>query len=130
MNAKEITGKGWAFPVQFDPEGGTTVMAEDVDDINQSLYILFTTEIGERVMQPEFGSALKRMLFESINEHFITYMRLVLTKSITVFEARIQPLSIEFYQDENEPGKYIMHLEYMVLSTRRKNNFLFPFYLG
>lgn len=127
---KEIIGKGWAFPPQFIAESSETVMAEGVEDINQSLYILFTTEIGERVMQPNYGSALKTMLFESINEHFKSYMRLVLLRSITLYEARIKPVKMDFTEDKLEQGRYLMSLEYIVLATNQKNNFVFPFYLN
>lgn len=126
----KIIGRGWAFPPQFRADTNQTVMAEGVDDINQSLYILFTTEIGERVMQPNFGSAMKSMIFESINEHFKSYMRLVLTRSIALYEARIKPISIDFLEDETLDGRYLMHLDYYVLATKQKNSFVFPFYLN
>lgn len=127
---KEVIGKGWAFPPRFIAESNETIMAEGVEDINQSLYILFTTEIGERVMQPNYGSALKTMLFESINEHFKSYMRLVLSQSIRLYEARIKPVKMDFTEDELMQGRYIMTLEYIVVSTNQKNNFVFPFYLN
>jgi uncharacterized protein len=131
MNESDkIIGKGWAFPPQFKVDTNETVMAEGVDDINQSLYILFTTEIGERVMQPNYGSAMKSMIFESINEHFKSYMRLVLTRSIALYESRIKPISIDFYEDEILDGRYLMHLDYFVLATKQKNSFVFPFYLN
>jgi phage baseplate assembly protein W len=126
----KIIGTGWAFPPQFNMETNQTVMVTDVDDINQSLYILFTTEIGERVMQPNYGSALKSMIFESINEHFKSYMRLVLTRSILLYEARIKPITIDFIEDETLEGRYLMHLNYLVLATKQKNSFVFPFYLN
>lgn len=127
---KEIIGTGWAFPPQFDPDNNTTAMTAGVEDINQSLYILFTTELGERVMQPNYGSALKSMLFESINEHFKSYMRMVLVRSIALYEARIRPLHIDFIADETLEGRYLMQLDYIVVSTRQRNNFIFPFYLN
>lgn len=127
---KNIIGKGWAFPPQFKVNSNETAMVEGIDDINQSLYILFTTEIGERVMQPNYGSALKSMIFESINEHFKSYMRLVLTRSILLYEARIKPISIDFTEDETLDGRYLMHLEYVVVNTKQKNSFVFPFYLN
>jgi phage baseplate assembly protein W len=131
MNESDkIIGRGWAFPPQFKADTNETVMAEGVDDINQSLYILFTTEIGERVMQPNYGSAMKSMIFESINEHFKSYMRLVLTRSIALYEARIKPISIDFSEDEALDGRYLMHLNYFVLATMQKNSFVFPFYLN
>ncbi len=126
----EITGTGWAFPPTFNADSNATAMVSGVDDINQSLYILFTTEIGERVMQPNFGSALKSMIFDSINEHFKSYMRMVMVRSISLYEARIRPLTIDFVVDEDLEGRYLMKLEYIVLSTRQRNNFVFPFYIN
>lgn len=127
---KKIIGKGWAFPPEFKVENNKTLMVEDVEDINQSLYILFTTKIGERVMQPNYGSAMKTMLFENINEHFKTYMRLALTRSINLYEARIKPIKLEFVEDDLNEGRYLMILEYYILETNQKNNFVFPFYLN
>ena len=63
MAEETFIGTGWAFPPRFDADTNKTVMAAGVEDINQSLHILFTTELGERVMQPNYGSAMKRMLF-------------------------------------------------------------------
>ncbi len=127
---EDIIGTGWSFPPTFRVNDNTTSMVNGVEDINQSLYILFTTEIGERVMQPNFGTALRSMIFESVNEHFKSYMRMVLVRSITLYEARIRPLSIDFYDDETLEGRYIMKLEYVVSATRQRNNFVFPFYLN
>ena len=127
---KEIIGTGWAFPPHFDPDRNTTAMASGVEDINQSLYILFTTELGERVMQPNYGTAMKSMIFESINEHFKSYMRMVLVRSIALYEARIRPLNIDFIADETLEGRYLMILDYMIVSNRQRNNFIFPFYLN
>lgn len=127
---KEIIGTGWAFPPHFDPDRNTTAMATGVDDINQSLHILFTTELGERVMQPNYGTAMKSMIFESINEHFKSYMRMVLVRSIALYEARIRPLNIDFIADETLEGRYLMILDYLIVSNRQRNNFIFPFYLN
>lgn len=127
---QDILGTGWAFPPHFDLSSHSTAMVSGVDDINQSLYILFTTELGERVMHPDYGSAMRSMVFESINEHFKTYMRMVLTRSIALYEARIRPLRIEFSADAIMDGRYLMQLDYIVLSTRQRNNFVFPFYLN
>lgn len=126
---QNFLGRGWAFPPQWQVEGNHVSMVEGVDDINQSLQILFTTELGERVMQPQYGSALKSMIFEDINEHFKNYMRLVLTRSVSLFEARIKPIKMDFSADDLNEGRYIMHLEYIIQANNQRANFVFPFYL-
>jgi uncharacterized protein len=126
---QNFLGRGWAFPPQWQVEGNHVSMVEGVEDINQSLQILFTTELGERVMQPQYGSALKSMIFEDINEHFKNYMRLVLTRSVSLFEARIKPIKMDFSADDLNEGRYIMHLEYIIQANNQRANFVFPFYL-
>ncbi len=125
----DFLGRGWDFPPQWD-EQGKPGMVSGLDDINQSLQILFTTEIGERVMQPEYGSAIRSMLFEDINEHFRNYMQLVLTRSLNLFEVRIRPVKWEFSADSALEGRYFINLEYVVRSTNQRANFVFPFYLN
>jgi uncharacterized protein len=129
ITEQNFLGVGWAFPPQWDADSNRLLMTEGVEDINQSLHILFTTELGERVMQPQYGSALKSMLFEDINEHFKNYMRLVLSRSVSLYEARIKPIRMDFSADDSTEGKYIMSLEYLIHATNQKANFVFPFYL-
>ena len=60
---KAFLGRGWAFPPTFEkvtsPGDGTTdgrvAMVSQEEDINQSLHILLSTSLGERVLQPEYG---------------------------------------------------------------------------
>lgn len=127
---QNFLGRGWAFPPRWEADTNQLHMVSDVDDINQSLQILFTTELGERIMQPQYGTALKSMLFDSMNEHFKSYMRLVLTRSITLYEARIKPIRLDFSPDEELEGRYIMALEYIVQATNQRANFVFPFYIN
>ncbi len=127
---QDFLGQGWAFPPQWDEQGNKLRMVSGLDDINQSLLILFTTEIGERVMQPQYGTALRSMLFEDLNEHFRSYIQLVLTRSLSLFEVRIRPVRWEFSADNTLEGRYLIHLEYVVRSTNQRANFVFPFYLN
>ena len=50
-------------------------MVEAVADINQSLEILLSTSLGERVMLPKYGCNLQDYQFESLNTTMITYLR-------------------------------------------------------
>ena len=59
-------GTGWTFPPTFTRAGHTVLMASDDTDIRQSLRVLFGTAPGERVMLPEYGCALWRMVFGSL----------------------------------------------------------------
>ena len=48
-------GTGWSFPPTFRKGGADVEMAAGSEDIHQSLQILLSTRLGERILQPEFG---------------------------------------------------------------------------
>ena len=54
-------GIGWGFPPTFVKDGQNRVQpASGIQDINESLEILLSTSLGERIMQPGFGANLNR----------------------------------------------------------------------
>lgn len=56
-------GRGWSFPPTFHDQGRSVRMVDAEDDIRQSLLILLSTQFGERVMRPTFGSGLAGLVF-------------------------------------------------------------------
>jgi len=55
---KSFLGTGWSFPPEFDPVSGSVVLVSNEKDIGESLDILLSTSLGERVMQPRYGCNL------------------------------------------------------------------------
>ena len=65
--ANTFLGTGWAFPPTFDINTASVELVKNLDDINQSLNILLSTSLGERVMQPRYGCNLQDHLFDPLN---------------------------------------------------------------
>ena len=61
---KAFLGRGFAFPPRIDPATGQFVMAENEEDIRQSIYIILMTRTKERAMLPVFGCAVHEYLFD------------------------------------------------------------------
>src|ERR1051325_7087018 len=55
-------GTGWSFPPTFARAMLDVVMVSDDVDIQQSLWILFSTVLGERIMLPQYGTQLGQMV--------------------------------------------------------------------
>lgn len=53
-------GTGWSFPPEFAAGGAEVAMVSEVEDVHQSLAILFATRPGERAMQESFGCIRRR----------------------------------------------------------------------
>ena len=121
-------GTGWSFPPRFDLREATVVMSNGELDIHQSLEILFTTSLGERIMNPKYGCSLKASLYESMNTGLIAYIKNLLETAILYHEARIDAEKIEVQADANA-GVLNISIDYRIRGTNSRFNFVYPFYL-
>jgi uncharacterized protein len=122
-------GTGWSFPPTFSPGGEEIAMTTGKEDIENSLRILFNTEIKERVMQPYYGSGMKQKVFDAINQNFLTYTKYIILHAITYHEARIALESLDLVLDEQEEGKLIININYYIRGEYKKYNFVYPYYV-
>ncbi|GHC57901.1 GPW/gp25 family protein [Ulvibacter litoralis] len=121
-------GEGWSFPPHFDKTTGTLVTTTGVVDINQSLEILLSTRLGERVMLPNYGCNLEEMLFQTLDVTLKTYIKDLITTAILYHEPRIDMLKIELDTTNELEGEILIRIEYLVRNTNSRANMVFPFY--
>lgn len=121
-------GTGWAFPPTFRKMTDTVDMLSDEDDVKNSLEVLLSTEIGERIMQPTFGCNLSRMLFEPVDTTMQAYVYNLVNTAVLYYEPRIdiEALTLE---PKIEEGVILIHLEYRVRSTNSRHNIVYPYYI-
>lgn len=127
-NENNFLGTGWAFPPEFDDTTSETVMASNEDDIKQSLRILLSTSIGERVMQPKYGCNMKDYLYEPLNTSTQFLIREIVKDTILLYEPRVKLESLSLEADENE-GKVLIYIDYRIIITNTRNNLVFPYYI-
>lgn len=124
----KIIGQGWSFPPTFSLDRATVVMTTGIEDINNSLFIIFTTALGERVMQPKFGCSLHSMLMEPMSTGNLGYIRMLLETAILYHEPRIDAEDIVL-DVESEPGLLRIEVIYKLRGSNSRFNFVYPFYL-
>jgi len=98
---KSFLGTGWSFPPVFNKSDHSVSMVSDVNDIEESIRIILSTTPGERIMQPEFGCDLKRLVFEKIDSTLIASLDHLIYHALLNFEPRITFLSTEVL-DQND----------------------------
>ena len=128
-NENSFLGRGWSFPFQFSKEAKSAVMLSDEEDIRNSLEILLSTTVGERIMQPDYGCNLDILLFEPINLSLSTYIKDLVFNAIYLFEPRIQPEEV-ILSGNREDGIIELKVNYMIRATNARHNLVFPFYTG
>lgn len=126
---QQFLGRGWGFPVSFGNQGRSVVMAEAEEDIRQSLNILLSTSLGERVLRPTFGWKRDALMFEPLSTSFGAYLAREIETAILFFEPRIELNRVDFENATEQEGLILIRLDYTVRTTNSRTNLVFPFYL-
>ena len=121
-------GTGWSFPPEFSKRGTVHMVSAD-QDIKQSLLIILSTDLGERVMQPSFGCGLKRQIYENINESSITVLKDLIQRAILFYEPRVKLESIDTDISGAYEGRLDFMIVYNIIATNTRHNIVYPFYL-
>ncbi|MDI6401888.1 GPW/gp25 family protein [Balneolaceae bacterium ANBcel3] len=126
-DSDKIIGKGWHFPPAFSRSAGKVEMTEGLEDIKKSLEILFSTIPGERVMRPDYGSDLRKFLYEPLDETMKTHLRESMEDAILYHEPRIRLIKLDLVSGETT-GELFIHLSFEVKGSNSRFNHVFPFY--
>lgn len=122
-------GTGWGFPPEFDSKEGKLLMVSNELDIEQSLHILLTTKLGERIMVPKYGCNLEDMLFQPLNLTVKTEIQDRVKTAILYHEPRIDAEKIEVDDSNQLEGEILIEVHYRVRATNSRKNLVFPFYI-
>lgn len=108
----DFYGAGFAFPLAIDPATGRLGLIGDTAVVTQALRILLRTMPGERLMRPSYGCDLRRYLFAP---NTVTTRRLIaeeVTRTITLFEDRVNLVSVDVTPDDDEPAQVNIAVRY------------------
>jgi phage baseplate assembly protein W len=126
---QQFLGRGWGFPVSFSNQGRGVVMVDAEDDIRQSLEILLSTSLGERVLRPTFGWKRDALVFEPLSTSFGAYLTREIQTAVLFFEPRIELNRVDFENASDQTGLILIRLDYTVRATNSRTNLVYPFYL-
>ena len=121
-------GRGWSFPPSFDKNVAGVAMSAGIRDIEESLRIIFTTVLGERIMNPLFGCSLDDSVFEVMNTSRISYIESQVRNAIIFHEPRIDADQVTIEPDQNA-GILLIGVAYKVRGSNSRFNFVYPYYL-
>lgn len=125
----DFLGRGWAFPPTFYASGGEVALVEGEEDIKQSLQLLLSTSLHERIMHDDFGCELTTFLFEEIDQSLLNDLQGAITDAILNHEGRISVDTIEIIDHGSTDGLLMISIDYTIRTTNNRYNLVFPFYL-
>ena len=127
---KSFLGQGWAFPPGFSLSTGTSVLVREDEDIQQSLIILLSTRLGERIMQPQYGCNLHHVVFEKADKSTITFLRDSIESAILYHEPRIKVLEIRTSFEADQSERIFIDIVYLIRATNTRSNLVYQFSLN
>ena len=126
---KDFLGTGWTFPPTFDRSHATVIMSSDVANIKQSLWVLFSTSQGERLMLATYGTLLRMKVFDALTETMANDIKSLIAKAILDWEPRIDVISIDIQLLSPLSGELAIKIDFIVRQTNSRSNMVYPFYL-
>lgn len=122
-------GQGWSFPPTFDRTVAAVELVGAEEDIYQSLQVLLSTRLGERVMQPNYGCNLQDLVFEPLSPTVRSTIKELVRSAILYHEPRIRLLRLDLVALDELAGLVQLEVDFMIRSTNSRFSFVFPFYL-
>ncbi len=106
------------------------VMVEGVEDIEQCIRIILSTQPGQRTMEPKFGCPLADFLFHSVDA---TLQAMVVSKvraALLRYEPRILVDEVTVDASGAPEGRLEISIDYRVRTTNSRHNMVYPYCVG
>ena len=107
---------GLDFPLANGPMGFFNQTFTSFDQAKANLKNLLLTKKGERIMQPEFGTGLTRLLFEPIDVRFEERLKDTITKNVGFWlpYINIKDIEVEITDELTDRNQVNLHLKFTV----------------
>jgi uncharacterized protein len=105
---------------------GSVDMVEGNDAVRQAILLLVATVPGERVMRPEYGCSLNRLVFSPNDDTTAGLAMHYVRRAVERWEPRVDILSLDAGRSELEPDRLDIVLEYRVRATQRTERVTIP----
>jgi phage baseplate assembly protein W len=116
MDAGQIYGRGIAFPPRVGGDG-RLAWSEGEANIRQAIEIILKTEEKERLNLPEFGSGLRRFLFEPNTVATRHQLADRIQRALQQWEPRIAVSLVEVEDDAGDPQSALATIHYTLVAT-------------
>jgi phage baseplate assembly protein W len=116
---------GRAGGLTVDPTGSLATVDGDAS-VRQAILLLLVTRPGERVMRPQYGSLLHRLVFAPDDATTaglaIHYVRQALAR----WELRIEVLDVDAGAEPDAPEQLVITLRYRVRASQQEATLTIP----
>lgn len=133
----DFLGQGLAFPMRKNARSGLEISNQE-QKIKESIDMILGTQLGERLMRPNFGCNLRSLVFAPNTKATANLARHYVEEALRIWEPRIIVEDVTVYneyvttqneQDEYDTNVLTINIRYRIKATYELQNLVYPFYL-
>jgi phage baseplate assembly protein W len=125
----DFLGAGWTFPPTFDIDRGEVLLSSDLPNIKESLWILLSTRLGERIMLSTYGADIWPLVFSGLTTTLANEIKWLISKAILDWEPRIDVGDVTIETMATLEGVLAITIDFTVRQTNARSNLVYPFYI-
>ena len=125
----EFIGTGFKFPIRLNGRGGLSYVSGE-QSIEEAVWIILSTPLKSRVMEPEFGCAIHNSLFAPNNANTIANVVHSVQDALVRFEPRIDVLDVRAESHPDSASTLLINIDYRVRANNAMHNLVYPFYIN
>lgn len=109
---------------------GRIDMVQEQDSVRQAILLLISTIPGERVMRPDYGCLIHRLIFSPNDDTTAGLAIHYVRRALERWEPRIDILDLDANRSAENPERLDILLQYRVRATRRVDSLALAFDIG
>lgn len=124
----DFIGRGWAFPIRTDANGGIALVGRE-REIAEAIRLIVSTTPGERPMRPDFGCRIHDFVFAPADAMTASAISDEVTRAVTMWEHRVDVEAVDVLQAPDDQTVFYIDIHYRLKATNSRYNLVFPFYV-
>ena len=103
---------GLSFPLRRDKFNDFAMTKNSLQQAEHNLKNLLLTHVGERVGQPTFGSRLRALCFEQLDESLPERLEEEIRQSVSIWLPYINIIDVATLTEEGDKNKIVVRIKY------------------
>jgi len=103
---------GLSFPLRGDKFNDFALTKNSLEQSLHNLKNLLLTQVGERVNQPQFGSNLRALCFEQIDDDLPVNIKAEVIRAVSVWLPYINIQEVNTLTEDDDKGKIFVEIKY------------------
>ena len=125
---RAFLGKGLAFPLSVTPHGRLATASGEAK-IEQSIWFILSTALGERAMRPTLGCAAHNELFGPASSDTIVRVVDQVRRCLKEQEPRIAVVDVTAELPDSDQNVLLVRIDYQIRANNAMTNLVYPFFI-